>query len=188
MYISDTAITRPVLTVVSIVALVVFGVAALLQLDTDEFPEIDAPIVVIAVPYPGASPDVVEREVIEPIEEVVSGISGVDRMTSSSLDGFGNVIVEFIFDKDSQVATQEIRDEISTIRNELPPEIDEPILTRFNPADVPIVSLALSSPGLSAPELTRLADPGVTRRLRAISGVASVDVLGGVSDLASAGE
>src|SRR5687768_8124860 len=180
MFISDTAIKRPVLTVVAMLILVVFGVVALLQLDTDEFPEIEAPIVVVAIPYPGASPDVVEREVIEPIEEVISGISGVDRMTSNSLDSFGNIIVEFVFEKDPQQATQEIRDEISGIRNELPPEMEEPILTRFDPQDQPIVSLTLSSAGLTGAELTRLADPDITRRLRGIPGVAQVDLVGGI--------
>jgi HAE1 family hydrophobic/amphiphilic exporter-1 len=180
MFISDTAIKRPVLTIVAMLILVVFGIVALLQLDTDEFPEIDAPIVVVAIPYPGASPDVVEREVIEPIEEVISGISGVDRMTSSSLDSFGNIIVEFVFEKDPQQATQEIRDEISGIRNELPPEMEEPILTRFDPQDQPIVSLTLSSPGLTGAELTRMADPEITRRFRGIPGVASVDLAGGI--------
>src|SRR5687767_15988448 len=180
MFISDTAIKRPVLTVVSMLALVVFGLVALSQLDTDEFPEINAPIVVIAIPYPGASPDVVEREVIEPIEEVISGIRGVDRMTSSSLDSFGNIIVEFVFEKDPRVATQEIRDEISGLRNQLPPEMEEPILTRFDPQDQPIVSLTLSSAGLSGADLTRLADPDITRRLRGIPGVASVDLAGGI--------
>ena len=180
MFISDTAIKRPVLTIVAMLILVVFGIVALLQLDTDEFPEIDAPIVVVAIPYPGASPDVVEREVIEPIEEVISGISGVDRMTSSSLDSFGNIIVEFVFEKDPQQATQEIRDEISGIRNELPPEMEEPILTRFDPQDQPIVSLTLSSPGLTGAELTRMADPEITRRFRGIPGVASVDLVGGI--------
>jgi HAE1 family hydrophobic/amphiphilic exporter-1 len=180
MFISDTAIKRPVLTVVAMLIIVVFGVVALLQLDTDEFPEIDAPIVVVAIPYPGASPDVVEREVIEPIEEVISGISGIDRMTSSSLDSFGNIIVEFVFDKDPQTATQEIRDEISGIRNELPSEMEEPILTRFDPNDQPIVSLTLSSAGLTGADLTRMADPEITRRLRSISGVASVDLVGGI--------
>ena len=161
--------------IVSMLALSVFGVVALLQLDTDEFPEIDAPIVVIAIPYPGASPDVVEREVIEPIEEVISGISGVDRMQSSSLDSFGNIVVEFVFEKDPQQATQEIRDEISTIRNDLPAEMEEPILTRVDPNDQPIVSLTLSSPALSGAELTRMVDPDITRRLRTISGVAEVE-------------
>ena len=101
----------------------------------------------MSIPYPGASPDTVEREVIDPIEEAISGISGVEKMQSNSLDGFGNIIVEFEFAKDLQEATQEIRDEISEIRNDLPTEMEEPILTQFDPNDLPIVSLALSSPG-----------------------------------------
>src|ERR1041384_4763264 len=88
MYISDTAITKPVLTVVAMLMFVVFGIVAPTQLDTDEYPEIDAPVVVVAVPYPGASPDIVEREVVDPIEEAISGISGIDRMRSSSLDSY----------------------------------------------------------------------------------------------------
>jgi hydrophobe/amphiphile efflux-1 (HAE1) family protein len=180
MFISDLAIKRPVLTIVSILALVVFGIAALLQLDTDEFPDVQPPIVAIAVPYPGASPDVVEREVIEPVEEVLSGISGVDKITSNSLDSFGTIIVQFVFEKNLQEATQEIRDEISGIRNELPTEMEEPIITRFDPADLPIVSLTVSSPALSGPELTRLVDPDITRELRGLTGIAEVTVVGGV--------
>ena len=98
MFISDLAIKRPVITIVTMLALVLFGIAALVQLDTDEFPDVQPPIVSIAIPYPGASPDVVEREVIEPIEEVLSGISGVDKINSSSLDSFGTLIVQFIFE------------------------------------------------------------------------------------------
>jgi hydrophobe/amphiphile efflux-1 (HAE1) family protein len=180
MFISDLAIKRPVLTIVSVLALVVFGIAALLQLDTDEFPDVQPPIVAIAVPYPGASPDVVEREVIEPVEEVLSGISGVDKITSNSLDSFGTIIVQFVFEKNLQEATQEIRDEISGIRNELPTEMEEPIITRFDPADLPIVSLTVSSPALSGPELTRLVDPDITRELRGLTGIAEVTVVGGV--------
>jgi HAE1 family hydrophobic/amphiphilic exporter-1 len=135
---------------------------------------------VIAIPYPGASPDVVEREVIDPIEEVLSGISGVDRMQSNSLDSFGNIIVEFDFSKDPRMASQEVRDKIAEIRNELPTEMEEPILTQFDPADRPIMSLTLSSPGLGGAELTRIADPDITRRLRAISGVATVDLVGAI--------
>jgi HAE1 family hydrophobic/amphiphilic exporter-1 len=180
MFISDTAIKRPVLTVVAMMLFVVFGLVALAQLDTDEYPEIDAPVVVVAIPYPGASPDVVEREVIDPIEEVISGISGVDRMTSNSLDGFATLIVEFDFSKDPRVASQEVRDKIAEIRNELPGEMEEPILTQFDPADRPIVSLTLSSPGLSGAQLTRIAEPDITRRLRAISGVATVDLIGAI--------
>ena len=75
MFISDFAIKRPIITVVTMVTLVVFGLFALLKLQTDEFPDIQNPIVNVSVPYPGASPDVVEREVLDPIEEAIAGIS-----------------------------------------------------------------------------------------------------------------
>ena len=101
-------------------------------------------------------------------------------MSSNSLDSFANIIVEFDFSKDPRLASQEVRDKISEIRNELPTEMEEPILTQFDPADRPIMSLTLSSPGLSGAELTRIADPDITRRLRAISGVASVDLVGAI--------
>ena len=102
MFISDTAIKRPVLTSSRCCCSWSSASSRCIQLDTDEYPEINAPVVVVAIPYPGASPDVVEREVIDPIEEVISGISGVDRMRSNSLDSFANIIVEFDFAKDPQ--------------------------------------------------------------------------------------
>jgi HAE1 family hydrophobic/amphiphilic exporter-1 len=180
MWISDFAIRRPIITIVTMLALVVFGAFALFVLDTDEFPEVNPPVVSVAIPYPGASPDVVEREVVEPVEEAISAISGIDRINSQSLDGFGIIIAEFDFEKDVQQATQDIRDGISQIRGDLPPEMEEPILTRFDPNDFPIVSLSLTSERLGAAELTRLADPGITRELRGIPGVAEVEVVGGL--------
>ena len=180
MFISDFAIKRPIVTTVVMLALVVFGIFALTLLKTDEFPDVQNPVVVVSVPYPGASPESVEREVIDRIEEGIAGISGVDKIQSNSLDGYGVIITFFQFEKDLQEATQEIRDKISEIRNDLPPEMEEPILTRFDPADLPIVSLTLSSTTLTGAELTRLADPDITRRLRGIPGVAEVEVVGGV--------
>jgi len=178
MTISDFAIRRPVITVVSMVALVVFGLVSLVLLQTDEFPDVAVPIVVVSVPYPGASPDNVEREIVEPLEEAVSGISGVRKVQSNALDGFAVMLVEFNFEKDLQEATQEIRDEINAIRNDLPVEMKEPVLTKVNPTDFPILSLALSSKTMSVPQLTLLADPGITRRLRALPGVGEVEIAG----------
>ena len=180
MLISDFAIRQPVVTVVTMLALSVFGIFALFNLDTDEFPDVQPPIIAVSIPYPGASPDSVEREVVNPLEEAISGISGVNKINSSSLDGFASLIVEFVFEKDLQEATQQIRDEISAIRNDLPPEMEEPILTRFDPADLPIVSLTLASTRLGGADLTALADPGISRELRGIPGVAEVNVVGGV--------
>ncbi|HEX6085678.1 MAG TPA: efflux RND transporter permease subunit [Thermoanaerobaculia bacterium] len=180
MWISNFAIDRPVVTVVLMLALVVFGLFAIGRLETDEFPEIDAPVVAVAVPYPGASPEVVEQEAIKPIEDAIASISGVDRITSNSLDGFGQIIIEFVFDKDTNEATQDVRDAISRIRGELPLELEEPILTRFDPADFPIVSLTLASKTRSVPQLTTLVDEIVEPELRSIAGVADIVVRGGL--------
>jgi HAE1 family hydrophobic/amphiphilic exporter-1 len=180
VFISDFAIKRPLITIVSMVALVVFGLFSLWQLETDEFPDVQQPIINVAIPYPGASPDVVEREVLDRVEEAVSGISGVDRISGSAQDGFANVTVFFVFEKDLQQASQDIRDKISSIRADLPLEMKEPVLTRFDPADQPIVQLSLNSTVLDAPALTRVADPGLTRVLRGIPGVAEASVVGGV--------
>ncbi|MGH7480510.1 MAG: efflux RND transporter permease subunit, partial [Longimicrobiales bacterium] len=180
MWISDFSIRNPVVTTVVMLALVVFGGIALALLDTDEYPEVNPPVISVAVPYPGASPSGVEREIIEPMEEAFSSITGVDEITSSALDGFGILIITFVFEKDLQQASQDIRDKISEIRRDLPNEMEEPLLTRFDPQDLPIVSLTLSSSRLSVPELTRLADPTITGELRSLTGVAQVDVVGGI--------
>ena len=145
MFISDFAIKKPLVTIVSMLTLVVFGLFALWQLETDEFPDVQQPIVNVAIPYPGASPDVVEREVLDRVEEAVAGISGVDRISGSAQDGFANITVFFVFEKDLQQASQDIRDKISSIRSDLPVEMKEPMLTRFDPADQPIVQLSLNS-------------------------------------------
>ncbi|HEX9565369.1 MAG TPA: efflux RND transporter permease subunit [Gemmatimonadaceae bacterium] len=180
MMISDFAIKRPIVTVTVMLALVVFGVFSLTQLDTDEFPDVVAPVVTATVIYPGVSPDVVEREVTDPIEEAISGISGVRTVRSQSMDGYSWIMTEFSFSKDLQEATQEVRDKIGEIRGDLPLEIEEPILGKFSETDQPILSIAIASNVLSGPELTRLVDPVITREIRAIAGVADVRLTGAV--------
>ena len=197
MTISDFAIKQPIITVVTMLILVIFGIFALLNLEVDEFPDLTNPIVFVMVPYPGASPTQVEREVVEPMEEAFGALSGVDEITSQSLDGFAQITVQFQFSKDPDQASQDVRDAVSGIRGDLPLEMEEPILRKFDPADFPIVSLVLASETMDPAELTLLADPGITRDLRAINGVAQVEVVGGVereitvelrpADLASAG-
>ena len=180
MTISDFAIKRPIVTVVVMLALVIFGVFSLISLDVDEFPDLTNPVVFVSVPYPGASPSQVEQEVVERMEEAFSGLSGIDEIRSTSLDGFATIIVQFVFGKDPDQASQDVRDAISGIRNDLPVEMKEPVLRKFDPNDLPIVSLVLASDRMSPAEMTLLADPGITRTLRGINGVAQVDVVGGV--------
>src|SRR5690606_31768772 len=131
VFISDFAIRNPIITIVSMIALVAFGIYALLQLETDEFPDVQAPIVVVTIPYPGADPTVVEREVVEPVEEAIRGIDGVDEVESSATDGFAVITATFVFEKGVEQASQDVRDELSAIRGELPQEIEEPVIRRF---------------------------------------------------------
>jgi len=180
MLISDFAIKRPLITVVTMVALVVFGLFALLKLKTDEFPDVAPPWLTVGVIYPGASPEVVEKEVLDRVEEQIGSIAGVKRIISKAYDGYAMLMIEFLYEKDLNEASQDVRDGISAIRGELPQEIEEPIIRKFNDTDRPIVSVAVSSTVLSSAELTRLVDPGVTRQLRSIPGVADVQVFGKV--------
>jgi HAE1 family hydrophobic/amphiphilic exporter-1 len=181
VFISDFAIKKPIITVVTMIALVVFGLASLARLDTDEFPDIDQPIVFIGIAYPGAAPDVVEREVVSRIEDKLSGISGVDKLNSTSTDGFAQIILQFAFSKDVNQATQDVRDAISAVRAQLPAEMLEPVIQRFDPNSLPIVSLAITSNVLPTTQLTQLADQTIGGELRAIAGVAQVNIAGGDS-------
>jgi HAE1 family hydrophobic/amphiphilic exporter-1 len=180
MFISDVAIEKPVFTVTVMLALVVFGVIALGRLKTDEFPDVQPPIVAVTVPYPGASPETVEREIVEPIEDALFAIELVDgeRTMAIATDGLAQFVVFFEFEKNLNQATQDIRDAISSKRADLPLEMEEPIITRFDPTQEPIVTLTLTGT-LPVPALTRFADETVSRELRAIPGVADVRVVGG---------
>lgn len=180
MFISDFAIKRPIVTVTSMLALVIFGLFAFFSLRTDEYPDIQEPIIVVSVIYPGASPDVAAREVVDPIEEAISGISGVREVRSVASDGYAVITTEFDFSKEISDAMQEVRDKVSEIRGDLPPEMEEPILSKFTETDYPIVSIAFSSSVMSSAELTRLIDPSLTRELRSITGVADVSLSGGI--------
>src|SRR5437868_2140053 len=130
--------------------------------------------------YPGASPEGVEKEILDPIEEQIASISGVKHVNGKAYDGYAFIFVEFQFSKDLAEATQDLRDAISAKRADLPLEMKEPIIKKFNDTDRPIVSLALSSSTLSQAELSRLADPTITRELRSTPGVAEVLVSGKV--------
>src|SRR5919109_5147439 len=182
MFISDFAIKRPIVTITSMLALMAFGVAAYLNLHTDEFPDIQQPIIGVSISYPGAAPDVVNREIVEPIEDAFSSIEGVDwsKTTSTSIDGLAQFIVFFEYEKDIQQASQDIRDAISTKRADLPTEMEEPVLTRFDPSQESVLSLALTSPEIPTSTLTRIADPMIVRDLRTVPGVAQVNVVGGL--------
>lgn len=180
MWLSDFAIKRPIITITAMLTLVIFGVVALVVLEVNEFPEVDPPVVSVSIPYPGAAPQSVERELVDPVEDAIAAISGVDKIRSTSMDSFALIIVEFDFGTDIDRGTQKIRDAISQQRRELPDEMEEPIIEQFDLDMLPIVSLTLSSERFSSSELTEIADPRLTGALQGISGVAQVQLQGAV--------
>ncbi|HEX7048742.1 MAG TPA: efflux RND transporter permease subunit [Longimicrobiales bacterium] len=177
---SGIAIRRPIFTAMVMLGLIVLGLFSFRRLPIDQFPEVDIPVVVVQTVYPGASPETIEREVTRPLEEAFNPVEGVDRITSVSLEGMSQIIVEFELERDGDQAAQDIRAKIDAIRRELPLDIEAPVVQKFDPAAQPILSLALASDELSIAELTTLADETVRRRLEAVSGVGNVQLAGGL--------
>src|SRR5690606_4132974 len=177
---SGIAIRRPVFTTMVMLGLIVLGVFGFRQLAIDDMPEVDIPIVVVQTVYPGASPEVMEREVTRRLEESFNPVEGVDRITSQSLESVSLIIIEFDLERNGDQAAQDIRSRIDLVRRDLPDDIEEPVVLKFDPNQQPILSLALSSSTLSAVELTSLADETVRRRLEAVNGVGEVQIAGGL--------
>src|SRR5690554_2493451 len=177
---SGVAISRPVFTIMMMMALVVLGLFSFRRLPIDMFPEIDIPVVVVQTVYPGASPEAVEREVTERLEEAFNPVQGVDRITSVSLEGVSQIIIEFDLGRDVDIAAQDIRAKIDAVRRMLPEDIENPVVQTFDPGAQPIISIALASDRLSPVELTRLADEVVRCEIETVNGVGEARLAGGL--------
>ncbi|HET9820222.1 MAG TPA: efflux RND transporter permease subunit [Burkholderiaceae bacterium] len=178
MLLSDFSVRRPVATVVLIIALMCFGLLALTQLRVNQIPDVEQPVLVVGITYPGASPDSVEREVLNRVEKALQSISGVDQTRGTAKEGSAQIVLIFDFDKNMVEAADEVRNAIGTVRYKLPVEIREPVITRIDPSAQPIMQLALSSTVQSHAEISRLAEDVLAERFRSINGVAVVNVNG----------
>ena len=177
---SGVAIARPVFTVMLMLALVVLGVFSFRRLPIDEMPEVDLPFVGVSVVYPGASPETMEREVTRRLEEAFNTVQGLDRITSYSLEGVAQLILEFELGRSADEAAADVRTRIDVVRRDLPTDIEPPVVEKFDFGALPILSLALSSEVLGIPTLTRTADEVVRRRLETVTGVGSAELAGGL--------
>ena len=178
MFLSEFSIKRPVATVVIILGLMALGLMALSKLRVNQIPDIEQPVLTVGITYPGASPDTVEREVINRIEKALQGISGVYQVRSTASESFARLVLVFNFDKNMIEAADEVRNAIGSVRHKLPAEIREPVLQRLDPAAQPIMQMALSSTGQSHAAISRLAEDVLSDQFRAIPGVAVVNVNG----------
>ena len=159
-------------------ALVTLGVASYLRLAIDMWPDVEIPVLSIVTIYRGASPETVEKEVTNPIEEAVNPIAGVKHVSSSSREGVSTVVVEFQLEVELNEASQDARSKVNAIRGDLPLAIEEPIVQKLDFAAMPIVSFAVRSETLTARDLTALVEKKVQRRFENIPGVGKVDLVG----------
>jgi HAE1 family hydrophobic/amphiphilic exporter-1 len=178
VFLSDTAIKRPVFTTMVIGAIVVFGVVAFREIGIDLFPRVEFPVITIVSTLPGADPETMETSVTELIEEAVSTVSGIKHLRSTSSDSVSQVVIEFELEKNVDVAYQEIQAKIGAVRRELPKDLEEPVVEKFDIDASPIMAIAVSG-DLPIRDLTHLADKTIKQRLEKLRNVGRVSIIGG---------
>src|SRR5918996_1657686 len=141
---AEVCIRRPVFASMIILALVVVGAASYFRLGVDRVPSVDLPTVSVRTTLPGASPEEVETEVSEKIEEVVNTVEGIEELRSVSGNGSSIVIATFNLKRDIDVAAQDVRDRVATVIRKLPEGTDPPTVSKFDNDSQPEISLALS--------------------------------------------
>ena len=157
MLLSDFSIKRPVSTVVIIIGLMCLGLLALKNLRVNQIPDVEQPVIVVNIPYPGASPETVEREIVNRVEKSLQSIPQVYQIRSTAAESNAQIVIIFNFKKNMVEASDEIRNAIASVRNKLPVEMREPVLQRIDPSAQPIMQMALSSSAQSHAEISRLA-------------------------------
>jgi HAE1 family hydrophobic/amphiphilic exporter-1 len=180
MWFTRISINNPVFATMMMAAFLVLGLFSYQRLAVEQFPEINFPVVVVQTEYPGASPESVESDISRKIEEAINTISGIKTLSSRSYEGLSVVIAEFDLSVDPAVAAQDVREKVAVVKVGFRKEVKEPRITRFNPDDLPIVSLAVRSDGRPLRELTTLADQVIIKRIETARGVGQATLVGGV--------
>jgi HAE1 family hydrophobic/amphiphilic exporter-1 len=178
MSLSDISIRKPVFAWMLMAAMIIFGYLSLRKMGVSQLPDVDFPMVNISVNYEGAAPEVMELDVIDPIESAVLSVEGVKSMTSQARMGAANISVEFNLDKDIDVAVSEVQARINQAQRFLPSEIDPPTISKVNPDDRPILWLSVTTDNMPMKDLMSYVRDQLKDRFQTVSGVADV-FLGG---------
>ena len=178
MWLADTSVKRPVFATMVIMALVVLGVVSYPEIGVDLFPKVDFPIVTISTHLKGASPEVIDVDITDKIEGAVNTINGVKSITSSSTEGDSRVTVEFVLERDIDLAVQDVREKVALIRNKLPEDIEEPRVAKVDPDATAVMWLNLSGQK-TVRELSTYVDEVLKEQLQRINGVGDIQ-LGGL--------
>jgi HAE1 family hydrophobic/amphiphilic exporter-1 len=175
---AEICVRRPVFATMLILSLTVVGIFSFFSLGVDLFPKIDFPTITISVVNPGASPREIETEITDKVEAAVNTISGIDELRSTSVEGVSQVFVQFLLDKNADIAAQEIRDKVNLIIGDLPETAEEPVIQKLDTDAAPVLRIAVSAPR-SLRDVTEIADKQIKERIESINGVGNVDIVGG---------
>ncbi|MDE5817324.1 MAG: efflux RND transporter permease subunit, partial [Helicobacter sp.] len=176
---SRFALSYPIATFMAMCAIMFFGIRAVASLSVSLYPNVDIPVVTITTIYPGANAQSVESKVTDKIEEAVSGISNLKKITSTSANSVSVVVVEFELEKDIEEATNDVRDKVSTAS--FPSDVHSPIIEKFDVGGAPVISLFLSLPEESAHDFLQLhshANDVIKPMLQRLKGVGRVNLVG----------
>jgi multidrug efflux pump len=173
-------ILRPVATSLLMAAILLVGLVAYIQLPISALPQVDYPTIQVVTFYPGASPDVMASAVTAPLERQCGQMPGLNQMTSSSSDGSSIVVLQFSLNLNIDVAEQEVQAAINAAQTYLPADLPvPPIYSKTNPADAPILTLALTSQSIPLPQVEDLADTRLAQKIAQLPGVGLVSISGG---------
>ena len=175
---SNLSIDRPVLAIVMSLVIILFGIIGWNFLGVREYPSVDPPIITVSTSYTGASADVIETQITEPLEESINGIDGIKSLSSISADGRSNITVEFGLESNLETAANDVRDKVSRALNNLPPDADPPIVTKADANSSPIIALRIFSEKRNLLELTEIADNIFKETFQTINGVSEVLIWG----------
>lgn len=178
MSLSDISVRRPVFAWMLMAAMIIFGFLSMRQMGVSQLPDVDFPTVNISVAYEGAAPEVMELDVIDPVESAVLSVEGVKNITSSARLGSANISVEFNLEKDIDVAVSEIESRLNQANRFLPDAIDPPVISKVNPDDRPIMWLSVTSEDMSPKDLMSFVRDRLKDKFQTVSGVADI-FLGG---------
>jgi len=178
MSLSNTAIHRPVLTIVFSIIILLLGAIGYTFLGVREFPSVDSPIINVSTSYVGANADVIESQITEPLEESINGIAGIRSLSSVSRDGRSNITVEFNLEVDLETAANDVRDRVSRTLNRLPLDVQSPIVAKADADASPIIFMTVQSDSRNLLELTDFAYNIFLERFQTIPGVSTVNVWG----------
>ncbi len=180
MALADISIRRPVLAWMMMAAIVLFGVISFARLGVSELPDVDFPIVNVSLTLEGAAPEIIESDVVDVVEDVLTTIEGVREISSSARDGSADVTVEFELSRDIDLALQDVQSKLAQAQRRLPRDLDPPVITKSNPEDFPIMWLGLG--GTRTPgELADFARYEIRPRIQTLPGVAEV-MFGGLRE------